>query len=58
MTPFEAVYGQNPPSFLSYLPGVSKFLVVDQTLKFLEAILRNLKEKNFMAQSRMKQQVD
>jgi hypothetical protein len=24
MTPFEAVYGQNPPSILSYLPGVLK----------------------------------
>ena len=24
MTPFEAVYGQKPPSVLSYLPGVSK----------------------------------
>jgi hypothetical protein len=24
MTPFEAVYGQNPPLVLSYLPGVSK----------------------------------
>jgi hypothetical protein len=24
MTPFEAVYGQKPPSILSYLPGVSK----------------------------------
>jgi hypothetical protein len=24
MTPFEVVYGKNPPSFLSYFPGVSK----------------------------------
>jgi transposase InsO family protein len=24
MTPFEAVYGQNPPSVLSYMSGVSK----------------------------------
>jgi hypothetical protein len=24
MNPFEAVYGKNPPSVLSYLPGVSK----------------------------------
>jgi hypothetical protein len=24
MTPFEVVYGQNPPSVLSYFPGVSK----------------------------------
>jgi hypothetical protein len=32
MTPFEAVYGKNPPSVLSYLPDVSKVQVVDQTL--------------------------
>jgi hypothetical protein len=32
MTPFEAVYGQNPPSFLSYMLGVSKVQEVDQTL--------------------------
>jgi hypothetical protein len=24
MTPFEVVYGKNPPSILSYLPGVLK----------------------------------
>jgi hypothetical protein len=24
MTPFEEIYGQNPPSILSYMPGVSK----------------------------------
>jgi hypothetical protein len=34
MTPFEVVYGQNPPSVLSYLPGVSKIQAVDQTLTF------------------------
>jgi hypothetical protein len=28
MTPFEAVYGQNPPSILSYFSGVSKVQVV------------------------------
>jgi hypothetical protein len=32
MTPFEVVYGQNPPSVLSYLPGASKVQVVDLTL--------------------------
>jgi hypothetical protein len=39
MTPFEAVYGQRPPLVLSYLPGVSKVQVVDQTLTVQEAIL-------------------
>jgi hypothetical protein len=32
MTPFEAVYGKNPPSVLSYMPGVSKVQEVDNNL--------------------------
>jgi hypothetical protein len=58
MTPFEAVYGQNPPSVLSYFPGVSKVQAVDQMLTVREAILRTLKENLVMAQNRMKQQAD
>jgi hypothetical protein len=58
MTPFEAVYGQNPPSVLSYLPGLSKVQAVDQTLTVREAILRTLKENLVMAQNHMKQHVD
>jgi hypothetical protein len=54
MTPFEAVYGQNPPSVLSYLPGVSKVQVVDQILTVQEDILRTLKENLVMAQNCMK----
>jgi hypothetical protein len=58
MTPFEVVYGQNPPLVLSYLPGVLKVQVVDQTLIVQEAILRTLKDNLVMAQNRMKQQAD
>jgi hypothetical protein len=58
MTPFEAVYGKNPPSVLSYLPGVSKVQVVGQTLTIREAILCTLKENLVLAQNRMKQQAD
>jgi hypothetical protein len=58
MTPFEALYGQKPPSVLSYLPGVSKVQSVDQTLTVREAILCTLKEKLVMAQNRMKQQAN
>jgi hypothetical protein len=29
MTPFEAVYGKNPPSVLSYMPDVSKVWEID-----------------------------
>jgi hypothetical protein len=49
MTPFEVVYGQKPPSVLSYLLGTSKVQVVDQTLTVREDILRTLKENLVMA---------
>jgi hypothetical protein len=58
MPPFEVIYGQKPPSFLSYLPGASKVQVVDLTLTTREAILRTLKENLVMAQNCMKQQED
>ena len=58
MNPFEAVYGQNPPSLLSYMPSVSKVQVVDQTLTVREDILRTLRENLVMAHNRMKQQAD
>jgi hypothetical protein len=58
MTPFEAVYGQNPPSVISYLPDVSKVEVFDQTLTVRESILPTLKENLVMAQNHMKQQED
>jgi hypothetical protein len=58
MNPFEAVYGQNPPSVLSYLLSVSKVHEVDQTLTVREAIFRTLKDNLVMAQNLMKQQTD
>jgi hypothetical protein len=58
MTPFEAVYGQKPPSVLSYIPGASKVQAIDLTLTAREAILRTLKENLVMAQNCMKQQPD
>ena len=58
MTHFEEVYGQNPPSVLSYMPGVSKVQAIDQTLTIHEVIFQTLKENLVMAHNRMKQQVD
>jgi hypothetical protein len=58
MTPFEAVYGQNPPSVLSYLPGVSKVQEVNKTLTTRADILCTLKDNLVMAHNQMKQQVD
>jgi hypothetical protein len=56
MIAFEAVYGKNPPSVLSYLLGVSKVQVVEQTLIIREAILCTLKDNLVMAHNRMKKQ--
>jgi hypothetical protein len=58
MTYFEAIYGQNPPSVLSYIPGVSKVQEVEKNLTVRKAILCTLKENLVMAQSHMKQQAD
>jgi hypothetical protein len=58
MTPFEEVYGKNPPSVLSYMPGVSKVQEVDKNIVVHEAILHTLKTNLAMAQNRMKQQAD
>ena len=58
MTPFEVVYGQNPPSVFSYFLGDSEVQVVSQTLTVREAILHTLKENLVMAHNRMKQQAD
>jgi hypothetical protein len=58
MIPFEAVYGQKPPSVLSYLPGASKVQVVDLTLTARKAILHTVKENLVMVHNHMKQQAD
>jgi hypothetical protein len=58
MTPFEAVYGQKPPSVLPYMSGVSKVQEVDRNLTVCMTILCTLKENLVMAQNHMKQQAD
>jgi hypothetical protein len=58
MTPFEALYGQKPPSFLSYMPGVLKVQEVDKNIIVREAILHALKDNLVMDHNRMKQQED
>ena len=58
MTPYEAVYGQLPPSPTSYLKGCSKVQAVDQLLQHCATMLTHLRENLHQAQNRMKQQVD
>jgi hypothetical protein len=58
MTPFEAVYGQKPPSILSYIPGLLKVQKVDTNLTVRESILHALKDNLVMVQNCMNQQAD
>eukprot|EP00253_Pinus_taeda_P021975 PITA_21975 len=58
MTPYEAVYGQLPPSPTLYLKGCSKVQAVDQLLQHRATMLAHLRENLHQAQNRMKQQVD
>jgi hypothetical protein len=49
MTPFELVYGKNPPFVLSYILGLSKVQKAEKNLTVQEAILLTLKENFVMA---------
>lgn len=58
LTPYQAVYGQPPPSLSSYIPGATNVDTVDQWGKDRQATLRILKEHLSQAQNRMKQLAD
>eukprot|EP00253_Pinus_taeda_P004931 PITA_04931 len=58
MTPYEAVYGQLPPSPTSYIKICLKVQAVDQLLHNRTTMLAYLRENLHQAQNRMKQQVD
>ena len=58
MTPFEAVYGQPPPTITKYVPGSSKVDQVDKELMDRNKIIQLLKDNLTAAQARMKQQAD
>ncbi|VFQ94564.1 unnamed protein product [Cuscuta campestris] len=53
VTPFEALYGRPPPSFLPYLQGESKVQEVNNFLQERDALLRRLRENLKEAQRRM-----
>ena len=55
MMPYEAVYGQLPPSPASYVPGCSKVQVIDQLLENHTTMIAHLKDNLHQAQNRMKQ---
>jgi hypothetical protein len=55
MTPYEIVYGQQPPTVTSYIPGTSKVHAIDKSLQGRVATLMALKDNLHMAQKCMKQ---
>jgi hypothetical protein len=58
MTHFEEIYGQNPPSILSYMLGVSKVEEVDQMITVQEYILHTIKDNLAMSQNHLKKHAD
>ena len=53
-TPFEVVYGREPPNLLSYVPGTSKVEVVDNMLQARDKVVKDLRCQLQQAQARMK----
>ena len=58
MTPFEALYGFQPPKLLDYIPSLTKAVVVDDFLLTRQQILDLLKSNLIAAQDKMKLQAD
>lgn len=58
MTPFQALYGYEPPAIKSYIPGSTAVESVDQQLRTRDALLAVLKRNLQVAQARMKMQYD
>lgn len=58
ITPYEALYGQKPPSLLHYAPGGTTVAAAEQLLQDREVILKLLKEHLATSQHRMKQIAD
>ncbi|KAF7152525.1 hypothetical protein RHSIM_Rhsim01G0093500 [Rhododendron simsii] len=58
LTPYQAIYGRVPPSYIYYIPSSSRIAALDQWCSEREATLRILKEHSHHAQNRMKQQAD
>lgn len=54
-TPFEVIYGQTPPSLLTYIPGTTNLEAVDQALQARDEMLRVLRHRLQLSQNRMKQ---
>ena len=58
MTPFQALYGYEPPAIRAYVHGSTNVEAVDQQLRTRDALIAVLKRNLQIAQARMKQQYD
>ena len=58
LTPFEALYGFQPPKLFNYIPGLTKGAVVEEYLQTRQQILSLLKTNLVAAQDRMKLQAN
>lgn len=58
MMAFEVVYGQNPPTYTSYIPCETSVAAMDQNLRDRNSMVCLLKENLLQAQSRMKKMAD
>ena len=54
LTPFETLYGFQPPTLLDYIPGLTKAAAVEEFLQNRQQILSLLKTNLVAAQDRMK----
>ncbi|KAL6182484.1 hypothetical protein ACLB2K_043903 [Fragaria x ananassa] len=54
MSPFQALYGYQPPSVVPYLPGSTTVEKVDKQLRNRDELLALLKRNIIVAQARMK----
>ena len=57
-TPFEVVYGREPPSLLAYVPGTARVAVVEEELIRRDEVLKELKQNLKAAQEQMKKNYD
>ena len=57
-TPFRVVYGRDPPSLLSYEPGLSRVVALDKQLQQRDEFLAEIRERLLQAQDYMKTTYD
>ena len=57
-TPFEVVYGREPPSLLAYVPGTARVAAVEEELIRGDEVLKELKQNLKAAQEQMKKNYD